>query len=398
MANRPVSQTLRALIANISLIATSVALTLGGVELYLRMTRNLPDFYYNFTYQPRLREKLYRYLFPTSYRGDKEALRKFVEGLEDRKQFDAQLGWDLDPKQGRMRQPTIAVQRPPLESGQRHTRVLFLGDSFTFGADVKPLESYPAYTGRLLGVEAPNMAVSGYGIDQAILKYHYHGAKLEPDLVVLGVYSSDYMRAALAFSAYAKPKVTYNPIREMLEVHDEHIRLPQEQLRILKREARWTSYVVAFFETALARLFETDDDRQAHLMKMDRVVFELLAKLKADLEQRGVKLLIVQIPNATAYATVPNWERALVAPIRQHLLKIYEELDIPYIDVMREFLRFASFQELYQHYYVKLPNGKRGHLSPRGNQHVAMLIAELLCKPDFNSDAWPMPLACDDLL
>ena len=264
-------------------------------------------------------------------------------------------------------------------------------------ADVKPLESYPAYTSRLLDVEAPNMAVSGYGIDQAILKYRYHGVKLDPDMVVLGVYPSDDTRAALAFSAYAKPKVIYDPIRERLEVHDGHIRSPQEQLSILRREARWTSYIVAFFETAVARLFETSAKRQAYLAAMDRVVFELLAELKATLEKRGVRLLVVQTPDSTAFATVSTWERALVDPARNHLLNLYEELEIPYIDVMREFLRFASLQELYRHYFVTLPNGKRGHLSPQGNRQVAMLIAERLCKLDFKSDAWPTPLACDDL-
>jgi hypothetical protein len=180
-------------------------------------------------------------------------------------------------------------------------------------------------------------------------------------------------------------------------VHDEHIYPPHEQLSILQREARWTSYVVAFFETAMARLFETSAKRQAYLATMDRVVFELLAELKATLEKRDTRLLVVQTPDATAYATVSNWEHALVAPVRNHLLNIYEKLDIPYIDVMREFLRFDSFQDLYQHYFVTLPNGKRGHMSPRGNWQVARLIAERLCKPDFKGDAWPTSLTCDDL-
>ena len=54
-------------------------------------------------------------------------------GAQTRKQFDAQLGWDLDPLQGRMRQPSIAVERLLIESGRRRTRILFLGDSFAFG-------------------------------------------------------------------------------------------------------------------------------------------------------------------------------------------------------------------------------------------------------------------------
>jgi len=74
---------------------------------------------------------------------------------------------------------------PDLSSGER--RVLFLGDSFTMGTQVREEETFVAVVDSLLpGVlQAINGGVNGFNTYQELAYYRYVGRQLEPDLVVL---------------------------------------------------------------------------------------------------------------------------------------------------------------------------------------------------------------------
>lgn len=86
-------------------------------------------------------------------------------------------------------------------------RVLFIGDSFTFGECVNDNETFPAYTQALLdSTEVINIAVHGHGHDQILLRLQEEGRKYKPDIVVLGFFNDDANRNALWFRDYAKPK------------------------------------------------------------------------------------------------------------------------------------------------------------------------------------------------
>ena len=78
------------------------------------------------------------------------------------------------------------------------------------------------FTARLIVPEGPtiaglgtlNMGAGGYGIDQAVLKYLLHGRAYRPDVVVLGVHTSNYWRSAVRFHAFAKPVLEVVPEAE----------------------------------------------------------------------------------------------------------------------------------------------------------------------------------------
>jgi hypothetical protein len=89
-----------------------------------------------------------------------------------------------------MRGAEIEAKRPG------ETRILALGDSFTYGHGVQDAESYPAVLEALLrarghDVSVLNAGVPGYNTDQSYAYFTHVGIGLAPDLVILGVHCSD---------------------------------------------------------------------------------------------------------------------------------------------------------------------------------------------------------------
>lgn len=109
--------------------------------------------------------------------------------------FDPELGWSWRPsssaEDGRFHTNSIGAR------GQREyaptpaegsLRVLFFGDSFTFGDEIPDNATFEAIIeGRRPQVEAINFGVSAYGTDQAWLRYRRVGRELQADVVCIGL-------------------------------------------------------------------------------------------------------------------------------------------------------------------------------------------------------------------
>ena len=130
-------------------------------------------------------------------------------------------------------------------------RILVLGDSFTFGAEVADNETYAHYLeSHIPSTEVLNFGVQGYGHDQMLLYLKEEGLKYHPDLVILGFTYIDIYRNIENFFAYAKPEfklVSGNLVLTNVPVPTpEHV-LAQEFFRpksldvlmILKEKVRW---------------------------------------------------------------------------------------------------------------------------------------------------------------
>lgn len=79
-------------------------------------------------------------------------------------------------------------------------RLVFLGDSFTFGEGVRDEDTYPARTAALLRQQHPhapsrfeacNLGVGGYNTTQSLWLLENLGLKVQPDAVVLGYVLND---------------------------------------------------------------------------------------------------------------------------------------------------------------------------------------------------------------
>jgi hypothetical protein len=99
------------------------------------------------------------------------------------------------------------------------------GDSFTFGGEVEESEAWVHLLSRHLGCKVVNYGFSGYGLDQAVLRYE----RIAPagKLVVLGLFTEMPRRSVAAswtFYASAEPPV-YSNIKPYFTLASPDLRL-----------------------------------------------------------------------------------------------------------------------------------------------------------------------------
>ena len=86
-------------------------------------------------------------------------------------------------------------------------RIVFLGDSFTYGVDADDAGTFVARLESLCpAIETVNMGVAGYGIDQMYLGYLREQAGLAADLLVLAFIEDDLRRMKLRGFLTQNPK------------------------------------------------------------------------------------------------------------------------------------------------------------------------------------------------
>jgi len=180
--------------------------------------------------------------------------------------FDAELGWCSRPESGDAnysfdwagaRIGAAALAREP-EPGR--ARVVALGDSFTFGLEVGPQETWIAALERARPeLEIANLGVCGYDLVQSLLRWRRDGAPLAPREVWIGFVPSQVLRNVtvympawrhwtpiLAFKPRAEltgdgaPRVVPCPVRSLAELTE--VLADQERfLRAARDHDRWVS-------------------------------------------------------------------------------------------------------------------------------------------------------------
>lgn len=136
-------------------------------------------------------------------------------------QYDAYLGWSAIPSldleyQGirfrhnsrGLRGPEISSEKPP-----GRTRVILLGDSQVYGWRVPEDQTIGANLDRdfaALGLESVNLGISGFGIDQSLLRLNREGLLFHPDFVILVIFpENDFIETNLSsFWGAEKPQFT----------------------------------------------------------------------------------------------------------------------------------------------------------------------------------------------
>lgn len=140
-------------------------------------------------------------------------------------QYDPLLGWVVTPNHHSsnglyrssiegLRSPEIGLSFADLRirlTGQTDRpalhRIALLGDSMTFGHEVRCEESWPHVLERNLtpDVQILNFAVSGYSLSQTFLKYRRDVRLWHPRVVVIGVTSSDILRIMSIYNFLYSP-------------------------------------------------------------------------------------------------------------------------------------------------------------------------------------------------
>lgn len=244
--------------------------------------------------------------------------------------YDADLGWAPRPS-ARSTTGPFAVNHAGIRS-ERATaatappgtlRVAAFGDSFTFGDEVGPDETWAsalerALAARGVAAEVLNFGVNAYGIDQAYLRWRRDGRRFRPDVVLLGFQPENALRDRNVFRPlyYASTEVPLSKPRFVLrgdalellnvptlpadEVPPALATMPTHPLFAYEGfyapwyVARWwlASRVLAFAATAL--------DRDPAMLRLDDESRALAARLVATFAEGvaadGAALVVVHLP------------------------------------------------------------------------------------------------------
>ena len=187
------------------------------------------------------------------------------------------------------------------------TRIVVLGDSFTFGEQARDEDVWPAMLEEQLDdTEVLNLGVHGYGTDQQLRVLEEEGIKYHPDIVVLGFFVEDILRNGLAFRDYAKPMFVLHEGRLVLT--NSPVPPPQEILAQATGKRPW-SYLADFVRRGLAggiagrTLDDVVDERD--LFSLTKAIMQ---KMQDVTTGSGARLLVVVIPSRR---TMPRVEAAL---------------------------------------------------------------------------------------
>jgi hypothetical protein len=137
-------------------------------------------------------------------------------------QYDPTVGYTLraggDINAYGVRGPAFPVAKPP-----GSTRIVMVGDSFTFGSGVRESESQPRQLERALNARAGaryeviNLGVPGYNIEQELLFFRAKGRALVPDVVIVAFTLSD---AELGFLWLNDPEHRWRiQLKEFIKSH-----------------------------------------------------------------------------------------------------------------------------------------------------------------------------------
>ena len=156
----------------------------------------------------------WRMLLPKSWSNIALYERKLLDQQADRLSYlvyDDLMGWTIGPNKrsaNGLYYSSWEGIRAPQEgiSFARITnklRIALVGDSFTFGDDVRYEDSWAYFLQEGLGskFEVLNFGVSGYGVDQAYLRYEKDVRGWKPNIVIFGLVSDDFERTMRLYPA-----------------------------------------------------------------------------------------------------------------------------------------------------------------------------------------------------
>ena len=173
--------------------------------------------------------------------------------------------------------------------------VLAVGDSFTFGEEVKDNETWPAHLQQLLGKRVLNGGVSGYGFDQIVLRAEKIVPDKRPSAVVVSFIADDVVRTEIR-RRWSAEKPYFDIQNDALVLRNVPIPRadPGRSLGFLERTLGY-SFLLDF---VMRRLDLTDDwhsDRiRVHPPGLGEKISCLLTHRLADLQQRsGARVLVV---------------------------------------------------------------------------------------------------------
>ena len=259
------------------------------------------------------------------------------------------------------------------------TRIVMLGDSVAFGSGVSDEETFSALLDARPDLEVVNLAVDGYGTDQALLRLEREGLAYAPAVVVLNFcLRNDYFDNALPVALYdgrsPKPYFTAGP--DGLVLHDEHLRLRRPQraaVRFIERSSLVNAILAGFGRTPRAVGGGRDEEDWGERRNTVLAGFERAAELTRRLilraarisEEAGAHFVVVIHPDRRAW----SGDASLVTPLTSGGLA-----GTPLVLMQGEYAARGLALDA-------ITLDRLGHLNPAGHVAAARILEAVLIPP-----------------
>ena len=346
-------------LGRIILVALSVIIALGGLEIASRLNRGVEWLtrWPNFVLKQQAR---------------------FEGELQGQFAFDPQLGFvsrpdfrsaeaNHDPRGVRV---ALGEQEPAAGAP-----ILATGDSFTYGAEVADGETWPALLQADLKRKVLNAGVVGYGLDQIVLYAERLVAQEKPGLLVVGFIADDLQRSEYRrlwgkerpYFELGPGKLDGNLVLRNVPV-SENAPIPWH-LRVLRDVFGWS----ALLETIMRRAGDPYEWQAAGVRVLPRGSGEALAcPLMQRLSGLGVPTLVVGLyaPPVWRMQPRPPW---IVEEIRQTraVLACATKAGLGTLDTYETIDR--GMKELGKNEFFF-----NFHVSAEGNRRIAAAIADAI--------------------
>ena len=305
--------------------------------------------------------------------------------------FDVELGWTVRTNatslDGKARTNSIGARGTreyALDKPAGVTRVVCVGDSFTWGDEVGDADTFEAQLEALRpDVECINLGVAAYGTDQALLRWRRDGERLAPDLLVVGFLVENVGRNVNRYRPLWYPSSGAAPAKPRFVLAKNGLELvPQpfatgaelagaiEDGSVMARLAeheRWRSSSSWWGVSSIARCaaaLVSDRERDVARLLRDeagepfRVTLELLRAFRAK------RVLVVVFPREVDLEHVAAGERRPWSGLVDELRRS----GIEHFDVSDELARLLAAHRTDP---ARPHPFAGGHLSPAGNALVA---------------------------
>ncbi len=270
----------------------------------------------------------------------------------------------------------------PIEVPAGKIRLICSGDSFTFGFGVSDDQTWCHHLATLDSrLQTVNMALGGYGLDQAYLWYKRDGDKLAHDIHLFAFITTDFDRTQRdVFLGYGKP---------LLKVKNEQLWV--ENVPVSKRGYYffWTTppYQAAFNELRVVQLLNQTLFSSPNIGNptIDETVIQAVSlKILEDLVQLDAanhsQLVLIYLPTQADHTANQKTDTR-----RRYVQQACQQKKIIYLDLIDKFRQLPrdDMNQLF------IPNdgkidfpGAPGHFSAKGNRYVAEQIYQaLLAQP-----------------
>jgi hypothetical protein len=257
-------------------------------------------------------------------------------------------------------------------------RILFLGDSFVMGMNVKPQETLPKLLEKKLGsgYEVFNMGSVGFGPDQELLALERDGLKLDPNMVVLGLYPANDFNDLYKNKIFDLTKEGALQKNKLNAVTLRMLNSPSQTYNVAKYCLKKKSIAAElnplfFYDVSDWDMMKNGESRRAKY-KAD-LMGAVLKEFKTVLAAKNIAFLVVIIPSYAGMCDNRLLEEKSIDPKNYFSLEelaktLCEKESIPYVNLYPLFPPYDSKSTLY--------DKKDTHLSVQGNEFSAAVIAQ----------------------